>query len=220
MTRKADYDGYQLDTVNRTRKVALFEGTDEFGRLQPLLGTAEPATDYLDNAIYWPNTPAYVNAGLIGQMEGAIAWHSPTTENPNLGDTEIGRSSTSPVTRIPFTCTSSISRSLDERRSSGTATRTRTDYPRTDLDPAEDGTYLEEQPVVQHNGVLGSGFKVVTATYEEGPYTIQVTSTWTPHRQRTWLRRGPARSRSSRPSSTNPAATSGTATSSRTKTMR
>ena len=43
----------------RTRKVALFEGKDEFGRLQPLLGTAEPATDYLDNPINWPATPVY-----------------------------------------------------------------------------------------------------------------------------------------------------------------
>ncbi|HRV94651.1 MAG TPA: hypothetical protein P5526_21005, partial [Anaerolineae bacterium] len=66
----------------RTRKVALFEGTDEFGRLQPLLGTAEPATDSNGNPINWPNTPAYVNAGLEGQMEGSIAWHSPITENP------------------------------------------------------------------------------------------------------------------------------------------
>ena len=43
----------------RTRKVALFEGKDEFGRLQPLLGTAEPATDYKGNPINWPSTPAY-----------------------------------------------------------------------------------------------------------------------------------------------------------------
>ena len=42
---------------------------DEFGRLQPLLGTAEPATDYAGNPVNWPNTPAYVNAGLVGQME-------------------------------------------------------------------------------------------------------------------------------------------------------
>ena len=28
------------------------------------------------------------HADLVGQMEGSIAWHSPTTENPALGDTE------------------------------------------------------------------------------------------------------------------------------------
>ncbi len=45
-------------TPTRLRKVALFEGKDEFGRLQPLLGTAEPATDYTGNPINWPNTTA------------------------------------------------------------------------------------------------------------------------------------------------------------------
>ena len=67
--------------------MALFEGKDEYGRLQPLLGTAEPATDYDGSPINWPDTPAYQNAGLVGQMDGSIAWHSPTTENPALGDT-------------------------------------------------------------------------------------------------------------------------------------
>ena len=55
-----------------TRKVALFEGLDEFGRLQPLLGTAEPVVDMDGNTV-----------------SGAIAWHMPTTENPELGATEI-----------------------------------------------------------------------------------------------------------------------------------
>ena len=54
------------------RKVALFEGTDEYGRLQPLLGVAETTTDTAGN-----------------DVNGAIAWHSPTTETPTLDDTEI-----------------------------------------------------------------------------------------------------------------------------------
>ncbi len=66
----------------------MFEGKDEFGRLQPLLGTAEPATDYAGNPINWPATPEYSSVGLMGQMEGSIAWHSPTTENPALNSTE------------------------------------------------------------------------------------------------------------------------------------
>jgi len=74
---------------DNTRKVALFEGRDEFNRLQPLLGTAEPATDAEGNPIFWPNTGAYITAGLAGlQMEGTIAWHSPTTENPVLNTVE------------------------------------------------------------------------------------------------------------------------------------
>jgi hypothetical protein len=31
---------------------------------------------------------------------------------------------------------------------------------------AGDGTFLEEQPVVQHNGELGNGFRILNATYE------------------------------------------------------
>ena len=65
--------GVSVDsTVTRTRKLALFEGTDNLGRLQPLLGTAEPVVDV---------TGATVN--------GAMPWFTPVTENPNVGDTEI-----------------------------------------------------------------------------------------------------------------------------------
>lgn len=56
----------------RTRKLALFEGTDEFGRLQPLLGTAEPVEDVEGNTV-----------------NGSLPWHLPITENPGVGDTEI-----------------------------------------------------------------------------------------------------------------------------------
>jgi FtsP/CotA-like multicopper oxidase with cupredoxin domain len=50
------------------RQVALFEGTDEFGRLQPLLGA---------------------NTGTLAEpVWSAIAWHSPTTELPTLDTTE------------------------------------------------------------------------------------------------------------------------------------
>ncbi len=50
------------------RQVALFEGKDEYGRLQPLLGA---------------------NTGTAASpVWSAIAWHSPTTETPTLGTTE------------------------------------------------------------------------------------------------------------------------------------
>jgi len=55
-----------------TRKLALFEGMDELGRLQPLLGTAEPVLDVAGNGV-----------------EGTLPWHEPITENPMVGDTEI-----------------------------------------------------------------------------------------------------------------------------------
>jgi len=72
-------DGYYLGgdstvpgAVTRTRKLALFEGTDAFGRLQPLLGTAEPVEDVEGNTV-----------------NGALPWFAPVTENPDVGDTEI-----------------------------------------------------------------------------------------------------------------------------------
>jgi FtsP/CotA-like multicopper oxidase with cupredoxin domain len=156
--------------------VALFEGTDEFGRLQPLLGTAEPATDYLGNPINWPNTTDYVNAGLTGQMEGSIAWHSPTTENPALNSTEeweiwnaTGDAHPAHLHLVHFeilgrqeivwdSATNDDDRVLDP---TGATAPT----------PNGDGTYLISQPVVQHNGLLGNGFKIINRTY--GPVVPQ-----------------------------------------------
>jgi len=60
------------NAVTRTRKLGLFEGTDEFGRLQPMLGTAEAIAD--------------VSGGMA---EGSLPFYVPITENPGVGDTEI-----------------------------------------------------------------------------------------------------------------------------------
>jgi FtsP/CotA-like multicopper oxidase with cupredoxin domain len=174
------------DPATRTRKVALFEGKDEFGRLQPLLGTAEPATDYANNPINWPNTAEYTSVNLIGQMEGSIAWHSPTTENPALGDTEEWEiwnvtGDAHPVHlhlvhfeilgRQEIVWDSHTIAAGDTLPGGGTATEddeTRVIpndfYP----GPADDGTYLVVQPTVQHNSVAGDpatygmGFKIMT----------------------------------------------------------
>ena len=70
-TAIAHYAG-NANPVTRVRKLALFEGRDQYGRLQPLLGVAEPTTDMLGNVV-----------------NGALPWHVPVTENPGLGDTEI-----------------------------------------------------------------------------------------------------------------------------------
>jgi FtsP/CotA-like multicopper oxidase with cupredoxin domain len=131
--------GGNAAAVTRTRKVALFEGTDEYGRLQPLLGTAEPATDYLGNSINWPNTPEYVNAGLVGPMEGSIAWHSPTTENPALGSTEIWEIYNATGDAHPVHLHLVNFEILDRQEFIAT---------------------VVDQPVVQHNGVLGNGFRL------------------------------------------------------------
>lgn len=55
-------DGESPAQVSRIRRVALFEGKDEFGRLQPLLGTV---ADDLGSAT-------------------AYTWFQPATENPDL----------------------------------------------------------------------------------------------------------------------------------------
>jgi spore coat protein A len=54
-----------------TRRVSLFEGTDEFGRLQPLLGTVKDGNLNMAN------------------VATAYTWFQPTTETPNLDSTEI-----------------------------------------------------------------------------------------------------------------------------------
>ena len=168
--------GPVIPAPTRLRKVALFEGKDEYGRLQPLLGTAEPATDYAGNPINWPNTLEYSSVGLVGQMEGSIAWHSPTTENPALNSTEeweiwnvTGDAHPVHLHLVNFeilgrqeimwdSATNEDDRVLDP---DGVTTPA----------PNGDGTYLVIQTTVQHNSVAGDpatygvGFKIVNPTY-------------------------------------------------------
>jgi spore coat protein A len=150
------------------RKVALFEGKDEFGRLQPLLGTAEPATDYAGSPINWPNTPVYSSVGLTGQMEGSIAWHSPTTENPDLGATEeweiwnvTGDAHPVHLHLVHFEVLGRQEINFDSNADEdGFLTN----------GAADDGIYVVQQPTVQHNSVAGQantygiGFRLVHPT--------------------------------------------------------
>jgi spore coat protein A len=64
-----DYGGVANGAT--TRRVALFEGTDEFGRLQPLLGTVKDGNLNRSNVA----TP--------------YTWFQPPTETPTSGNTEI-----------------------------------------------------------------------------------------------------------------------------------
>ena len=165
-----DY-GPVVPEPTRLRKVALFEGKDEFGRLQPLLGTAEPATDYNGDPINWPDTPAYEDAGLVGQMNGSIAWHSPTTENPALDMTEeweiwnvTGDAHPVHLHLVHF----EILGRQEIKWDTHTTEEDRV-IPNDAYDtPAGDGTYLVTQPVVQHNGDLGEGFRIVSLMYGYG----------------------------------------------------
>jgi FtsP/CotA-like multicopper oxidase with cupredoxin domain len=163
---------------DRLRKVALFEGKDEFGRLQPLLGTAEPATDYAGNPVNWPATAEYQQAvfpdgtpsPLVGQMEGSIAWHSPTTENPALDTTEeweiwnvTGDAHPVHLHLVHFEVEGREEIVWD----SHTTDDDRVIPNDTHNAPAGDGTYLVTQPTVQHNSVAGDkdtygmGFRIM-----------------------------------------------------------
>ena len=154
----------------RLRKVALYEGQDEFGRLQPLLGTAEPATDYAGNAINWPNTPDYVNAGLVGQMEGSIAWHSPTTENPALDSTEEWEIWNMTGDAHPVHLHLVHFEVLGRQEIKYDSNADEDGFIPDSSTPADDGVYLVSQPVVQHNGLTGNGFRIVHPTNPDDAY--------------------------------------------------
>jgi FtsP/CotA-like multicopper oxidase with cupredoxin domain len=124
---------------DRIRKVALFEGMDEYGRLQPLLGTAEPATDYQGNPINWPSDPVYQNNGLIGPMQGSMAWHNPTTENPKEGDTELWEIYNATADGHPVHL-HLVHFEVQDRQ--------------------KFNAKMVPQPVVQHNEAIGQGFRL------------------------------------------------------------
>lgn len=122
-------DGYALGgdvsvsaPATRIRKLALFEGTDEWGRLQPLLGSAEPVTDVEGNVV-----------------DGAMPWHTPITENPDEGDTEI----------------------WEIYNATGDAHPVHVHLVHFEVLNREGFTADSiEQPVLQHNGEYGVGFRL------------------------------------------------------------
>jgi FtsP/CotA-like multicopper oxidase with cupredoxin domain len=148
--------------VARTRHVALFEGADEFGRLQPLLGTAEPATDHRGNPILWPIHTAYMSADLSGQVEGTVAWHThPSTENPRKNDVEIWKIWNLSMDGHPIHL-HLVDFEVLSRHEILFAINADDDNLCPE-DSAEDpigGVCLEPQPVVQHNGEIGNGFRI------------------------------------------------------------
>jgi FtsP/CotA-like multicopper oxidase with cupredoxin domain len=170
--------GPNVGSPTRLRKVALFEGKDEFGRLQPLLGTAEPATDYLGNDINWPATAEYQNAvlpdgtssPLIGPMEGSIAWHSPTTENPALDSIEEWEVWNVTGDAHPVHLHLVHFKVLNREEIKWDSNADDDGFIPDGMSPAGDGTYLMPQPTVQHNSVAGDpstygqGFRIVNPT--------------------------------------------------------
>lgn len=126
--------GVSVGESDRTRKLALFEGTDEYGRLQPLLGTAEPVVDVEGNAV-----------------DGSIAWHEPITENPGLGNTEVWEIYNATGDAHPVHVHLVHFEVMNRQRFKAD---------------------LIEQPVLQHNGAFGVGFRlddIKTIGNESGP---------------------------------------------------
>ncbi len=146
--------------ADTTRRVALFEGTDEFGRLQPLLGTAEPTMD---------------SAGSM--VEGAIAWHMPTTENPVLGETEIWEIYNATGDAHPVHLHLVHFEILDRKEIEWDTATNDEDRVLAPGGANGDGTYMLEQPILQHNGLEGTGFRLENLTtggvVEAGPDYIE-----------------------------------------------
>jgi len=115
-----DFQNHNI--VDRVRKVALFEGSDEYGRLQPLLGVAEPTVNAAGDTV-----------------NGALAWHEPTTENPGVGDTEIWEIYNATGDAHPVHLHLVHFQILGRQEFSAD---------------------VVEQPIVQHNGAVGEGYRL------------------------------------------------------------
>jgi spore coat protein A len=123
--------GGNANPVDRVRRVALFEGKDEYGRLQPLLGVAESTVDAAGNTV-----------------DGALPWHAPTTENPALNSTEIweiynatGDAHPVHLHLVNFQVGTGDVATYGATRQAFTADSV-------------------QQPVLQHNGAVGIGFRL------------------------------------------------------------
>lgn len=129
------------------RKLALFEGMDEFGRLQPLLGSAEPVIDVKGNVV-----------------TGSIPWHMPITENPNLGDTEIWEIYNATGDAHPIHVHLVHFKVLGRENIKWDSNANEDGMLDEGALPAGDGTYMDTQPTLQHDGSYGMGFRLENAT--------------------------------------------------------
>jgi spore coat protein A len=75
LTQDADHDDVADLAANHVRKLGLFEGVDEFGRITPMLGKADAGTIITDKM------------SVSGNF-GPLAWDAPTTEKPVINTTE------------------------------------------------------------------------------------------------------------------------------------
>jgi FtsP/CotA-like multicopper oxidase with cupredoxin domain len=149
-----------LGQEDYTRQVALFEGTDEFGRLQPLLGTVMPASTWQGRIINWPNEQVYRDANLIGPMQGTMTWHEPITENPQLNSVEVWEIWNFSPDAHPIHL-HLVKFKVVDRQTIKWDTNANAGHVIQGEAPAGDGVYLVPQNTIQHNDEVGKGFMVV-----------------------------------------------------------
>jgi spore coat protein A, manganese oxidase len=153
-----------ITPVDKVRRLGLFEGRDEFNRLQPLLGTLDESKDLNGNTICYPNTKPYRDAGLVGPIIGSLPWHAPTTENIALNaveDWELWNLSADAhpihLHLVGFTL---VKRELIKFDSAASVDG----VVENENLAAGDGTFITPIPIVQHDGAVGEGYRVVNPT--------------------------------------------------------
>jgi FtsP/CotA-like multicopper oxidase with cupredoxin domain len=107
-------------------------------------------------------------------MEGSIAWHSPTTENPALGSTEEWEIWNMTGDAHPVHLHLVHFEVLDRREIKFDSAADEDGLIPEGSTPAGDGAYKVTQPVVQHNtkdtGLYGVGFRIVYPSNPQDAY--------------------------------------------------
>jgi spore coat protein A, manganese oxidase len=151
------------------RRVALFEGQDKYGRLQPLMGTVTASK------VQWPTDQVYVDAHLQGGIEGSVSWKGRTPENPVCNTIETWEIWNPTADAHPIHLHLVYFQILERFNiiwDSNTDDEGKLDENRA---PQGDGTYLAAQDLVEHGSeagdpsTLGHGWRLVNATRDTVP---------------------------------------------------
>jgi FtsP/CotA-like multicopper oxidase with cupredoxin domain len=103
-------------------------------------------------------------------MEGSIAWHSPTTENPALDDVEEWEVWNLTGDAHPIHLHLVHFEVLGRQEINFDSNADEDGFIPDGANPADDGVYLVTQPVVQHNGARGIGFRIVHPSNPDDGY--------------------------------------------------
>jgi spore coat protein A, manganese oxidase len=161
------YAASSLAATNEPRRVALFEGNDKYGRLEPVLGTVDASS------MQWPTDQVYVDAGLVGGMIGSV----PTADNTVCNAIETWEiwnptADAHPIHLhlVHFKILERYNITWDSNANAGGL-----------IDPQMtangDGTFLVQQNMVEHDSQpgdpssLGAGFRLMNPTRGTVPVT-------------------------------------------------